>query len=159
MQCYLGWLREGGYSRILRDCQSYVILLLVPIILPLNLLTGLQRIVGGFRIALGLLGLQSELNCTIHSSSHPFAQFLFRWITWGRMGLHGLFNCDEIDCYDYTIVAMHRASHIPPSGSLNLESCCNGRTEGPRLPPGSIYSAGPFVLPLRSDFKIVLGLQ
>ena len=95
LQCYLEWLREGGYSRILRDCQSYVILLLVPIILPLNLLTGLQRIVGGFRIALGLLGLQSELNCNIYSSSHPFAQFLFHWITSGRMGLHGLFNWDD----------------------------------------------------------------
>ena len=30
--------------------------LLVPFILPLNVLTGLLRIVGGFRIALGLLG-------------------------------------------------------------------------------------------------------
>ena len=49
------------------------ILFLVPLILPLNVLTGLQRIVGGFRIAVGLLGLQSELNCTISGSSHPFA--------------------------------------------------------------------------------------
>ena len=73
-----------------------MILLLVPIILPLNLLTGLQRIVGGFRIALGLLGLQSELNCNIYSSSHPFAQFLFHWIT--SDGLAWAFSIGMIDC-------------------------------------------------------------
>ena len=61
-----------------KDCRighywMCTILFLVPLILPLNVLTGLQRIVGGFRIAVGLLGLQSELNCTISGSSHPFA--------------------------------------------------------------------------------------
>ena len=35
---------------------------LVPYILQPIVLTGLERIVGGFRIALGLLGLQSGLN-------------------------------------------------------------------------------------------------
>ena len=105
MQCYLEWLREGGYSRILRDCQSYVILLLVPIILPLNVLTGLQRIVGGFRIALGLLGLQSELNCNIYSSTHPFAQFLFHWIT--SDGVAWTFSIGMIDC-SYWLVHWQR---------------------------------------------------
>ena len=36
---------------------SIAIPFLVPYILPLNLLPGLLRIVGGFKIALGLLGL------------------------------------------------------------------------------------------------------
>ena len=63
------------YHRIVKLYKDWTGLysLLVPIILPLNVLTGLQRIVGGFRIAVGLLGLQSELNCTISGSSHPFA--------------------------------------------------------------------------------------
>ena len=56
-----------------RRCQNYGILLLVPIILQPFVLTELQRIVGGFRIALGLLGLQSGLNCPVSGHSHPFA--------------------------------------------------------------------------------------
>ena len=40
-----------------------------------------------------------------------------------------------------------------------LESWCDRRTEGPGTPlPGSIYS-GPYVLLLRPDFEIALGLQ
>ena len=86
------------YHRIVELYKDWTGLysLLVPIILPLNVLTGLQRIVGGFRIALGLLGLQSELNCNIYSSSHPFAQFLFHWIT--SDGLAWAFSIGMIDC-------------------------------------------------------------
>ena len=44
-------------SNIVRDTRNITILFLVPYILPLILLPGLLRIVGGFKIALGLLGL------------------------------------------------------------------------------------------------------
>ena len=40
-------------GRIVEDFQNYAVLFLVPIILPLNLLPGLQWIVEGFKIALG----------------------------------------------------------------------------------------------------------
>ena len=45
-------MERGRDYRIGEDFEHCTILFLVPIILPLNLLPGLQRIVGGFMIAM-----------------------------------------------------------------------------------------------------------
>ena len=75
-----------------RHCQNYGILLLVPIILQPIVLTGLERIVGGFRIALGLLGLQSGLSIPLPC----FFSDVFHWV----MGLDCVFNCGCSCCTD-----------------------------------------------------------
>ena len=64
-------------SSIVKDFKGFWPSFLVPYILPLNLLPGLQRIVGGFRIAMWL----RELNCTVCTSSYPFALLLLPGIS------------------------------------------------------------------------------
>ena len=50
--CKVRIMERGRDYRIGEDFEHCTILFLVPIILPLNLLPGLQRIVGGFRNAM-----------------------------------------------------------------------------------------------------------
>ena len=96
-------------SNIVRDTHNITILFLVPYILPLILLPGLLRIVGGFKIALGLLGLW-ELNS------------LAAWVTWVVGHILVLWLASRLSSYSIGIWGLNFVSEDCTKVVWNL--CC-----------------------------------